>query len=472
MRHYGAMGDELTRRKFLLASAAGTASVAGAAACSDGDGEESAATSRPGSSTGPRVAKSLRDIDHVVILIQENRSFDHYFGTRPGVTGFGDPDAMKRADGRSVFHQDSEAHPDGYVLPFPLRPTETSDGCGIDPPHTWIPQHIYYDEGRMGGFARLGGIPMGYYTKADLGYYWALADAFTLCDHSFCSVIGSTTPNRLYAWSASIDPDGKQGGPVIENLTGPFRWETYPERLERAGVSWRVYHEADDFDDNPLKWFAAYQGLAEAHPLHDGAMRNRDAGAFAADVASGDLPQVSWIVAPAALSEHPSLGAPFLGIDFTARHLGALMANPEVWAKTVFVLTYDENGGWFDHVAPPVAPPGTPGEYVDGHPIGMGFRVPTLVASPYSRGGRVDGTVFDHTSVLRLLETRFGVEVPNISAWRREAAGDLSTVLDFARPDLSVPELPDTSDGQARLAACRALPKVGPPPTQSMPTVA
>jgi len=469
MRHYEAMGNRLTRRKFLLASAAGTASVAGGVGCSDDDSTSTGAA--PTTSAGPTTAKSLADIDHIVILMQENRSFDHYFGTRPGVTGFDDPAAMRRPDGRPIFYQDSDAHPDGYVLPFPLRPSETSDGCAIDPPHTWIPQHIYYDEGRMGGFARLGGITLGYYTRPDIEYYWALADAFTLCDHSFCSVIGSTTPNRLYTWTASIDPEGRQGGPVIENLTGPFGWETYPERLEKAGVSWRVYHEADDFDDNPLKWFAAYQGLPEAHPLHDAAIRNRDAGAFAADVASGDLPQVSWIVAPGALSEHPSLGAPFAGIDFTARHLAVLMNNPKVWARTVFVLTYDENGGWFDHVAPPVAPKGTPGESVDGYPIGMGFRVPTIVASPYARGGKVANTVFDHTSLLRLLESRFGVEIPNISAWRRETAGDLSTVLDFSAPDLSVPTLPDTSDGQARLEACRALPQVGPPPVQAMPQV-
>jgi len=469
MGHYEAMGNELTRRKFLLASAAGTAAVTAAAGCSDDDPANGANSST--STVDKAAARSLRDIEHVVILIQENRSFDHYFGTRPGVTGFGDTAALTRADGRSVFYQDSEAHPDGYVLPFPLRPTETSDGCSIDPPHTWIPQHIYYDQGKMGGFARLGAINLGYYTRDDLEYYWSLADAFTLCDHYFCSVIGSTTPNRLYAWTASIDPDGQGGGPVYENLTGPFHWETYPERLQRAGVSWRVYHEADDFDDNSLKFFAAYQGLAETDPLHDAAMRNRDAGAFAADVAAGDLPQVTWIVAPAALSEHPGLGSPFPGIDYSARHLAALMANPDVWAKTVFVLTYDENGGWFDHVAPPVAPPGTPGEYVNGYPIGMGFRVPTIVASPYSRGGRVVDTVFDHTSVLRLLETRFGVEIPNISAWRRETAGDLADLLDFSKPDLSVPKLPDTSDGPARQAACAALPKVGPPATQAMPMV-
>jgi len=417
----------------------------------------------------PTAARSLADVDHVVILIQENRSFDHYFGLRAGVRGFGDPEMQRRADGRTILHQATSAHPDGYVLPFPLRPTETSDGCDVDPEHGWIPQHAYWDDGRLGGFASFGTTNLGYYTPDDLPYYTALADEFTLCDHSFCSVIGPTTPNRLYAWTATIDPDGRSGGPVIDNFEGPFRWETYPERLERAGVSWRVYHEQDDFDDNPLKWFAAYQGLETTDPLHHNAILDRDADAFFRDVASGDLPQVSWIVATAANSEHPGLGAPFTGIDFAARTLAALMADPDVWARTVFVLTYDENGGWFDHVPPPIAPPGTPGEYAGTTPIGLGFRVPTIVASPFTRGGRVDSTVFDHTSVLRLLETRFGVEVPNLSAWRRETCGDLADVLDFSDPDVTVPELPDTSDLPARSEACRALPKAGPPVVQSLP---
>jgi phospholipase C len=463
------MRGKWTRREFLAASTAGAAAVGGLTACADDDDRSTATRSGPSTTSIP-TARSLDEIEHVVILMQENRSFDHYFGTRKGVRGFADPDVPLRSDGRPIWYQDSSDHPDGYVLPYPLRPAEGSDGCGVDPQHGWIPQHNYWDDGRLGGFASFGTTSLGYYLPEDLPYYAALADEFTLCDHSFCSVIGPTTPNRLYAWTASIDPTGDQGGPVIDNFTGPFRWETYPERLERAGVSWRVYHEVDDFDDNPLKWFAAYQNIPTTSPLYENAIKDRTADAFANDVMSGELPQVSWIVATSANSEHPSYGAPFVGIDFAARTLAALMANEKVWAKSVFILTFDENGGWFDHVPPPVAPPGTPGEYAGTSPIGMGFRVPTIIASPYSRGGSVDHTTFDHTSILRLLETRFGVEIPNITAWRRETSGDFADLLDFSEPDASVPDLPDTSDGQARLDLCRTKPILGPPVDQQLPT--
>ncbi len=457
MQQTGAM-SHLTRRELLAASM----STVGLAACAKD------ATTSPGP-TAPTPG-SLNDIEHVVILLQENRSFDHYFGTRKGVRGFSDPDVLKRPDGRPIWYQDSSHHPDGYLLPFRMQ-ANSSAACFGDPDHGWIAQHVYWADGKLSGFGVLAAKNMGYFTAEDLPYYHALADAFTLCDHSFCSVIGPTTPNRLYAWSATINPESNLGGPVIDNFEGPFKWETYPERLQKAGISWRVYHEEDDFDDNTLKYFAKFQNLATTDPLYDAAIRNRDADAFIKDVESSNLPQVSWLVAPTALSEHPSAGAPFAGIDYTARALGALMAKPELWAKTLFILTYDENGGYFDHVPPPVAPPGTPGEFAANTSIGLGFRVPTIVASPWSRGGKVNSTVFDHTSVLRLLETRFGVEVPNLSAWRRKTCGDLSTVLDFSAPDRSIPALPDTSNGKQLTEACTKMPAFEVPRTQALPQV-
>lgn len=452
----------LTRRELLFA----TASSVIAAACNSDDATNRAGAGR---ATAERPA-SLNDVDHVVILLQENRSFDHYFGTRKGVRGFADPNVLTRTDGRPIWYQDSGHHRDGFVLPFHMD-SNTSAACRPDPAHGWVPQHVNWADGQMTGFGALAADPMGYFTREDIPYYYALADEFTLCDHSFCSVIGPTTPNRLYAWSATIDPGGTAGGPVIDNLEGPFRWETYPERLTKAGISWRVYHEADDFDDNTLKYFAAFQRLGETDELYDAAIRNRPAGQFASDVQSGDLPAVSWIVAPMALSEHPSAGAPFAGIDFTARTLAALMANKSTWAKSLFILTFDENGGYFDHVAPPVAPPGTSDEFAANTSIGPGFRVPTIVASPWSRGGKVDSTVFDHTSTLRLLETRFGVEIPHLSEWRRATCGDLSTVLDFSSTDTTIPELPATADGAERTKACAASPKSELPSIQTMPVV-
>jgi phospholipase C len=310
---------------------------------------------------------------------------------------------------------------------------------------------------------------MGYFRRADVPYYRQLADEFTLCDQYFCSVLGPTTPNRLYSMSATIDPDSTGGGPVIQNLTGPFTWTTYPERLQAAGISWRVYHEVDDYDDNPLKFFANFQNLATTDPLYDAAILNRSADAFMQDAAAGNLPQVSWIVAPTAKSEHPSF-PPAVGEDLSATILAALMGNAALWAKTVFILSYDENGGFFDHVAPPSAPAGTAGEFVADQPIGLGFRVPTTVVSPWSRGGKVCSDVFDHTSTLLFLEQRFGVEVPNISDWRRATCGDLTSTLDFTSFDPSVPALPDTAGRAAAvLAACSTLPPAAPPDPQVPP---
>ena len=458
---------EWSRRQFL----GGTAGLlaAGLAACSsDGTGGAPASsaptttspapttsTSTPaGTSTSTSIAGgSLNDVEHVVIFFQENRSFDHYFGTRRGVRGFADATLRE-------------------PLPWHIDTATTNGACGPDPDHSWAGQHAAWNGGKNDGFAeRMGTSALGYFGRVDLPYYWALADEFTLCDQYFCSVLGPTTPNRLYSMSATIDPQGAGGGPVIENLTGPFTWTTYPERLQAAGVSWRVYHQEDDYDDNPLKFFANFQGLSETDPLFDAAMRNRPADAFAKDCASGDLPQVSWIVAPTAQSEHPSF-PPAVGEDLTATCLAALMANPDLWSKTVFILSYDENGGFADHVPPPVAPAGTAGEYVGDEPIGLGFRVPTTVVSPWSRGGVVCSDVFDHTSTLLFLEQRFGVEVPNLSEWRRSTCGDLTTALDFTSFDPSVPTLPSTADRAAAvLAGCATLPAAEPPVPGVPPTV-
>jgi phospholipase C len=180
---------------------------------------------------------------------------------------------------------------------------------------------------------------------------------------------------------------------------------------------------------------------------------------FLSDIASGNLPQVSWVIGSVVTSDHPPAPSVF-GEDVLSLIVNALAAHPTLWAKTVLFLTFDENGGFFDHVAPPTAPPGTSGEYVTAPavpdptvagspaisgPIGLGFRVPMLIISPFSRGGFVSSDLFDHTSVLRFLETRFGAEVPNLSAWRRSEVGDLTSALNFKAPDTSIPSLPGTT---------------------------
>jgi phospholipase C len=318
----------------------------------------------------------------------------------------------------------------------------------------------------------MGPTSMGYFTRADLPWYNALADEFTLCDAWHCSVMGPTNPNRYYSISATVDPEGKAGGPAIDNVTPGFSWETYPERLQRAGISWRVYHGADDYDDNSVKFFKQFQDLPTTSPLFDAALRNRTVEDFVADATAGNLPQVSWIVAPTTRSEHPPW-APSVGEVFTRQYLSAIWANPKLWARTLFIVTYDENGGFFDHVAPPAPDPGTPGEFVRGLPIGLGFRVPAIVVSPWSRGGKVSTDTFDHTSTLMLLERRFGVEVANLSRWRRETCGDLLSTLDLAGgPDLSVPALVDPTAHLAEVdRACATLPEPAVPAEQRLPVI-
>ena len=244
--------------------------------------------------------------------------------------------------------------------------------------------------------------------------------------------------------TASIDPDGKAGGPALDNNGRHYSWETYPERLERAGISWRVYHESDDYDCNILKYFTQFQQASTTSALYENALRDRPFYELLWDISHGKIPQVTWVVPASYLSEHPDY-LPAAGEHHTHQILKALWSNPKLWAKTALIINYDENDGLFDHVAPPVPPPGTPGEFVGGLPVGLGFRVPCLVISPFSRGGYVAGQAFDHTSTLRLLEARFGVEVPNLSKWRREATGDLTSAFGFGQaPRLDIPKLPET----------------------------
>ncbi|MFL5884815.1 MAG: phospholipase C, partial [Thermoleophilaceae bacterium] len=401
----------------------------------------------------------LADVEHVVIFVQENRSFDHYFGTYRGVHGFGDRSA--------AFAQPGYPAPGygGHLLPFHLDTTKNGE-CTHDITHDWAPQHRAWNGGAMDGFVREhlaaegndGPVTMGYYKRADLAYYYALADAFTLCDRYFCSVLGPTDPNQLMLISGTLDPDGRAGGPMLETTTqrNPrFSWTTMPEQLRARGISWRVYTTPDNLSpegDTPLTLFTQYASDSE---LAAGAFSHQYPADFQADCASGSLPAVSWIWGPVAQSEHPP-APPAWGEYTTDQILRALTSNPDLWAKTALFVTWDENGGFFDHVAPPVPPPGTRGEYLPVNPLpdvaqgiagplGLGFRVPLLVLSPFSRGGLVSSDVFDHTSLLRFIEARFAAEVPNLSAWRRSAVGDLTSAFNFVSPDRSVPLLPATS---------------------------
>jgi phospholipase C len=455
----------------------------------------------PNTPSSPAACTKLSDIDHVVIFIQENRSFDHYFGSYRGVRGFADPSAaFQQPD-----PQNSAATPPNVLLPYHLSAT-TNAACTHDITHDWIPQHQSWNNGAMNGFvtSRLATnandalLTMGYYNRSDIPFYYSVADAFTICDNYFCSVMGPTDPNRIYAMAASIDPDGKNGGPMLQTLGlnrssffGSLTYTTMPEQLQARGISWKVYSSPDSnilstvFSDNVLNYFKNFQDPAT--PLHQNAFVPQFPVDFFKDAATGNLPQVSWVLASIVDSDHPPSPAVF-GEATLSGMLTALMSNSAAWAKTVVFLTYDENGGFFDHVAPVTPPPGTAGEYVTAAakpdpsveggvsgPIGLGFRVPTLICSPFARGGFVSSGLFDHTSLLRFLETRFGAEVPNLSAWRRAAVGDMTSALNLGAPDFSIPNLPATLPAIATIIQQCANTLTGNitpavPNPQSMPT--
>jgi phospholipase C len=445
---------ELSRRQ-LMASAGGMVLASFALPSGLRKLLDGAAPASPGRAR--LTSASLSEIKHVVVLMQENRSFDHYFGTMPGVRGFADPSVPK-----SRFYQYDAQNPDKYLLPFHADTQTTSAQNLPSNSHSWGPQHDSWDNGKMDGFVTAhlaadgpaGQYTMAYFQRADVPFHWALADAFTVCDGYHCSMLGPTWPNRLFLMTGQVDPTGAHGGPVIENSVPAdgFSWQTYPEMLTAAGVSWKIYQEVDNYGMNVMEYFDQYQNASVSSPLYQNAMRFYQAGQFEYDAANDRLPTVSWIIPTAYQSEHPDF-MPAAGADYIASKVNAIASNPDVFAKTVFILIYDENDGLFDHVKPPTAPPGTTGEYLTGTlpsaadgiagPIGLGFRVPCIIVSPWTVGGYVSHDTFDHTSSIRLIERVTGVMNPNISAWRRQTVGDFTAALGSV-PNGRFPRLPGT----------------------------
>ncbi|MEY4577039.1 MAG: hypothetical protein RL701_1742 [Pseudomonadota bacterium] len=455
-----------------------------------------------------RVRGTLQDVQHVVILMQENRSFDHYFGTMSGVRGFSDRSAIPLASGKSVWSQSDGTR---EILPFHLD-TQTTTAMRVPgTPHTWPDAQLAWSEGRLDQWPRYKQFQsMGYYESDDIPFQRALADAFTLCDAHHCSIQTGTLPNRVVFMTGTnftpglTRPAVNQSEAVIDNSNnlgkqqGLYGWTTYPERLQAAGVSWRIYQDPKDNWTSllaPWESFEQYQRAVPGDPLYENAMTNWTLEALQEHVSAGTLPQVSWVIPTPVWSEHPSASSPVQGASYTQRVLDILVSNPEVWSRTAFIVTFDENDGFFDHVPPP-APPSrdasghalgntTLGEsaiaaeyYTNGidgvdatRPYGMGPRVPMYVISPWSRGGWVNSQVFDHTSVIRFLEARFGVFEPNITAWHRSVSGDLTSCFDFARPNSeSLPELPDVSFATGETLVIAGLPAVALPETPRMPS--
>jgi len=445
----------------------------------------------------------IRDIKHVVILMQENRSFDHYFGSLRGVIGFGDRATITLPGGLPVWQQPTSAPfapVTGTQFPWQLSAAPPSDypakhqppssevgaqGYG-GTPHGWDDQHAAWYGGLMNGwvFAKGGPTTLGFLNRGDIPFQYALADAYTVGDGYHCSVMSATGPNRTYLWSGTINADQEHGSFVAfsggDELGRFLSWQSYPETLQAAGVSWRVYQGSDNFGDNGAEYFATFatfdpeqggtpapgnvfydNGVAIVPEPLDPESRNGDnlAMAIKNDVLSGRLPQVSWVVTNQSYSEHPD-GAPNDGAYYVYQVLQALNADPDVLNSTLVIIDYDENDGQFDHVPPPVPPQGTTDEFfaetsgalasagvTQPLPVGLGFRVPLLLISPWTRGGWVTSEVSDHTSVIQLLEqwtTAIGTPAicPNISAWRRSVCGDLTGAFDFANPVFGLPRLP------------------------------
>jgi phospholipase C len=433
---------------------------------------------------------SIADVEHIVILMQENRSFDHYFGMLRGVRGFADPRAVLLPSGKTVWRQ-----PDGAGELLPFRPPVANVGLTFlpDPPHGWNDTHDAWNAGNHDRWVPNKGVTaMSYHTRKDIPYHYALADAFTVCDAYHCSLMGPTDPNRYHMWTGWVGNDGQGGGPVVTNAELGYDWSTYPERLQRAGIAWKIYQDigvglnADGFwgwtsdpyignyGDNSLLYFHQYQNAAPGDPLADLAKTGTNILAqgrnpfrlidiFRADVRAGRLPQVSWIVAPEAYSEHPNHPAAY-GAWYVSQFIDILASNPDVWSKTVLFLTFDEEGGFFDHMVPPTPPQSaeqgastvdTVNEIFPGQgglvsaPYGLGMRVPMIVISPWSKGGWVNSQLFDHTSLIRFIEARFADDHPdlvetNITPWRRAVVGDLTSTFDFATPNAWRTRLPST----------------------------
>jgi len=494
---------------------------------------------------------TIEDVEHIVILMQENRPFDHHFGTLRGVRGYNDPRAVNinlplQGGGTapaSVFLQPAGTNGATGALGFSVPPGTVggpSDGVEVVPPwrvnpdavspglkslggiylpgtdHGWNATHSGWNSAQYDNWANQNSfLVMSYMTRDDLPYHYALADAFTVGDAYHCGIMGPTNPNRMYLWAGGVGnlsglgpggTDGLGAGPATYNglsLNNAYwNFPTFPEVLDAAGVSWKIYQDlagqtfspdfgdggaANSFDgnftDNALLYFNQYATAPTTSPLFQNgctgtALVNTIPSSTApesawrawaesqfdqlrSDVQGGKLPQVSWIVAPAGYTEHSDYPLNY-GAWYISQVFDILVSNPEVFSKTVFIIDYDEADGSFDHIVQPTPPPtpgagdstvsieneiltpaGEPAGTVSG-PIGLGTRVPFLAISPWSKGGYVVSQVFDHTSVIRFIEKRFGVRENNITPWRRAVVGDLTSAFNFANPNDRHVHLPDT----------------------------
>jgi phospholipase C len=372
-------------------------------------------------------------IEHIVVVTMENRSFDHFLGWLPNADG--KQAGLSYVDSAGVTHATHSLSGDYTGCPHP------------DPDHSYSGARVEYDNRAMDGFLRAGSndvYSIGYYGEQDIPFYAAFARNFTACDRYFASILGPTFPNRLFLHAAQTDR--------LTNSTNISSLPTIWDRLAAAGVSANYFYSNVPFT---ALWGTKYLGISRLY------------AEFLAAAATGTLPAVSFVDPRYTIlddgtgnDDHPHAdireGDLFLYQTFEA------VAHGPKWTNTVFIVNFDEWGGFFEHVAPPraTAPNNVDPDLVDGKAL-LGCRVPTAVASPFSRGSscdpRVSTLVFDHTSVLKLIEWRWGLAPLTL----RDASDDvlnLAHALNFKEPDNSVPDLPQPP---APLIAAPCLPNLG-----------
>src|SRR5947209_1642431 len=311
-------------------------------------------------------------VKHVLIACQDNRTFDEYFGYYPRAGKFGVPANYSQPDGKG-----GKVTPQHNFLPISNNPS-----------HSWQSIHTEWDHGKMDGFyIANGSTALGYYDGSDLSYYYGLADHFTLCGNYFCSLLGPSTPNRISLMAATA------GGNTTNTIArGSLDWPTIVDLLDAHKVSWKCYNlgigtgtSLEDF--NPLVHFKRWQNDPRLNFLEED---------YREDLNAGTLPQVSFLITESLISEHPPADIQ-MGQHSMSEMINALMVS-KLWQSSALFFTYDEGGGFFDHVPPP---------QVDAY--GLGFRVPMLVVSPWARRGYVSGQLYEHSSVLKFIERRFGL---------------------------------------------------------------
>lgn len=334
------------------------------------------------------VTTSAAALDHLVIVLQENHTFDQYFGTYPGVEGIvGKPLRLPTTPGGPPS-----------VVPF-----HDTNLTPVDLNHDWTSAHADFDGARMDGFVYSEGNveTLGYYTRAELPRYWAAADEYALCDHFFTSVMSESAPNHLFLVA------GTAGGLRNDAVPATLRMPSIFEALDRVGATWKVY--------GFTKWYGQFDYLQS----NAAARQNlRSAKQFATDLTDGALADVTWIVGAPGGDEHPPASIA-QGQNAVADGVINAIGRGPAWSSSAVFVTWDDFGGFYDHLAPP---------QVDSE--GYGFRVPCLVVSPFARRGVIDPTIYDHTSLLRFVEDRFGL--PPL-ATRDAAATPITAAFDFAQ---------------------------------------